>query len=172
VSICVIYFYSLKFVQNHTPELFMKALLQRVDRATVMVEGRATGSINKGLVALVGVADNDTEQDVEYLADKIINLRIFSDSEGKFNLSLTDLSYDILMVSQFTLMADTRKGRRPNFIRAAPPDKAQDLFNKLIELVRSKGITVETGEFQQHMIVEIINNGPVTIMLDSKEKLA
>jgi D-aminoacyl-tRNA deacylase len=150
----------------------MKALLQRVDRASVSVDGRVTGSIQKGLVALIGVADNDTEKDIDYITDKVINLRIFPDEEGKFNLSLSDLGYGILLVSQFTLLADTRKGRRPSFIQAAPPEKARDLFDKLVDIIKGKGVEVQTGEFQQHMIVEIINNGPVTIMLDSKEKIS
>jgi D-tyrosyl-tRNA(Tyr) deacylase len=150
----------------------MKALLQRVDRASVSVSGRVTGSIQKGLVALIGIADNDTEKDIDYITDKVINLRIFPDEEGKFNLSLFDLGYGILLVSQFTLLADTRKGRRPSFIQAAPPEKARDLFDKLVDIIKSKGVEVQTGEFQQHMIVEIINNGPVTIMLDSKEKIS
>ena len=149
----------------------MKVLLQRVDRANVSVSGRITGSIQKGLVALVGIAENDTEKDIDYIADKVINMRIFPDDEGKFNLSLTDLGYSVLMVSQFTLLAETRKGRRPNFIHAAPPEKAEELFSKLVNVIRIKGVEVQTGEFQQHMIVEIINNGPVTIMLDSKEKI-
>jgi D-tyrosyl-tRNA(Tyr) deacylase len=146
--------------------------LQRVDRASVSVDGRVTGSIQKGLVALIGVADNDTEKDIDYITDKVINLRIFPDEEGKFNLSLSDLGYGILLVSQFTLLADTRKGRRPSFIQAAPPEKARDLFDKLVDIMKGKGVEVQTGEFQQHMIVEIINNGPVTIMLDSKEKIS
>jgi D-tyrosyl-tRNA(Tyr) deacylase len=150
----------------------MKALLQRVDRASVSVDGRVTGSIQKGLVALIGVADNDTEKDIDYITDKVINLRIFPDEEGKFNLSLSDLGYGILLVSQFTLLADTRKGRRPSFIQAAPPEKARDLFDKMVDIIKGKGVEVQTGEFQQHMIVEIINNGPVTIMLDSKEKIS
>ena len=149
----------------------MKALLQRVDKASVSVNGRVIGSIQKGLVALIGVADNDTEKDIAYITDKVINLRIFPDEEGRFNLSLSDLGYGILLVSQFTLLADTRKGRRPSFIQAAPPEKARDMFDKLVDIMRSKGVEVQTGEFQQHMIVEIINNGPVTIMLDSKEKV-
>jgi D-tyrosyl-tRNA(Tyr) deacylase len=150
----------------------LKALLQRVDRASVSVNGRITGSIEKGLVALVGVADNDTEKDIDYITDKVINLRIFPDKEGKFNLSLSDLGYGVLLVSQFTLLADTRKGRRPSFIQAAPPEKAKGLFDQLVDIIKSKGVEVQTGEFQQHMIVEIINNGPVTIMLDSKEKIS
>jgi D-aminoacyl-tRNA deacylase len=150
----------------------MKALLQRVDRAAVSVSGRVTGSIQKGLVAFIGIADNDTEKDIDYITDKIINLRIFPDEEGKFNISLSDLGYALLLVSQFTLLAETRKGRRPSFIHAAPPEKAEELFNKLVDIIRDRGVEVQTGEFQQHMIVEIINNGPVTIMLDSKEKVS
>ena len=149
----------------------MKALLQRVDKASVTVAGRTVGSIGRGLVALIGVADNDTDRDIKYIADKIVNIRIFPDEDGKFNLSLNDLQYQVLLISQFTLLADTRKGKRPSFIQAAPPDIAVELFNKLVNEVVASGIVVQTGEFQKHMIVEIINNGPVTIMLDSKAKL-
>jgi D-tyrosyl-tRNA(Tyr) deacylase len=149
----------------------MKALLQRVDKASVTVAGKTVGSIGQGLVALIGVADNDTDRDIKYIADKIVNIRIFPDEDGKFNLSLNDLQYQVLLISQFTLLADTRKGKRPSFIQAAPPDIAMELFNKLVNEVAASGVVVQTGEFQKHMIVEIINNGPVTIMLDSKAKL-
>jgi D-aminoacyl-tRNA deacylase len=148
----------------------VKALVQRVDRAMVSVNGENTGAIEKGLVALIGVAMGDEDNDVNYLADKILNLRIFSDDEGRFNLSCLDIKGELLLVSQFTLLADTRKGRRPSFVNAAPPDKAEKLFNNLVAMVKTSGVTVQTGQFQQHMIVEIINNGPVTIMLDSNEK--
>jgi D-tyrosyl-tRNA(Tyr) deacylase len=149
----------------------MKALLQRVDKASVAVNDRIVGSINQGLVALIGIAESDTEKDINYMVDKIINIRIFPDSNSKFNLSLKELDYAVLLISQFTLLADTKKGRRPNFIQAAPPERAEDMFNKLAKEIAAKGIIVQTGEFKQHMIVEIINNGPVTIMLDSKDKL-
>lgn len=148
----------------------MKALLQRVSKASVSVSGEEVGRIERGLVVLLGVADGDTEKDAQYLMQKIINLRIFADKEEKFNLSVQDISGGLLLVSQFTLMADTRKGRRPSFIEAAPPDKAEALFNYCIDLANDSGLQVATGRFQQMMQVEIHNDGPVTIMLDSREK--
>jgi D-aminoacyl-tRNA deacylase len=150
----------------------MKALLQRVIRASVTVNGKITGSINNGLAVLVGVATGDTIKDAQYLAQKIAGLRIFSDSEGKFNLSCLDVKGDLLAVSQFTLLADTRKGRRPSFTDAADPNVAEELFNAFVTELRSTGLKVETGRFQTHMLVEIHNDGPVTILLDSKAKLA
>ena len=129
------------------------------------------GRIGRGLVILVGVANGDTERDAVYLAQKAPDLRIFSDDAGKFNLSAIDVKGELLLISQFTLLADTRKGRRPSFIGAAPPQQAEHLFNLFVERLRSTGLKVETGRFQQHMLVEIHNDGPVTIMLDSKEKL-
>jgi D-aminoacyl-tRNA deacylase len=150
----------------------LKALLQRVTSASVSVDGQIAGRIGAGLVILVGVAADDSEKDAQYLADKIPGLRIFSDDEGKFNLSALDVRGDLLVVSQFTLLADTRKGRRPSFIDAAPPGPAQELFHRLVEILRSSGLKVETGRFQTHMLVEIRNDGPVTILLDSREKLA
>ncbi|MBI2860093.1 MAG: D-tyrosyl-tRNA(Tyr) deacylase [Chloroflexi bacterium] len=149
----------------------MKALVQRVTQASVSVDGEVVGRIGRGLAVLLGVAGGDSRQDAEYLARKIANLRIFSDEEGKFNLSALDIRGEVLLVSQFTLLADTRKGRRPSFIDAAPPDQAEALFNYLVEQVRATGLKAETGRFQQHMLVEIHNDGPVTIMLDSRDKL-
>ncbi len=148
----------------------MKALLQRVTRASVTVAGEVVGSISRGLVVFVGVANGDTKADAQYLADKTANLRIFSDSEGKFNLSALDVRGELLVVSQFTLLADARKGRRPSFTDAAPPALAEELFNCFLSQARSTGLKVETGRFQQHMLVEIHNDGPVTIMLDSAER--
>jgi D-aminoacyl-tRNA deacylase len=148
----------------------MKALLQRVTRASVSVSGEIVGSIQNGLVIFAGVGLEDTLQDVRYLSQKITGLRIFSDDDGKFNLSVTDVKGEILLVSQFTLLADARKGRRPSFTEAAPADRAEELFNQLVAAVRSSGLRVETGRFQTHMLVEIYNDGPVTIMLDSREK--
>jgi len=150
----------------------MKALLQRVTRASVSVEGKITGDIKQGLVILLGVAGDDTEKDADYLAEKIANLRIFSDADSKFNLSAVQVNAGILVISQFTLLADTRKGRRPSFTLAALPHKAEALYNYFLVKIRQTGLTVETGSFGAHMIVEIINDGPVTVMLDSKEKLA
>ncbi len=148
----------------------MKALVQRVVRASVSVEDERIASIGKGLVVLVGVADGDTENDVEFLAEKVVNLRIFSDAAGKFNLSCLDVRGELLLISQFTLLGDARKGRRPNFIEAAPPEVAEKMFDQLVDIVSGSGLTVKTGRFQSHMIVEIINDGPVTIMLDSTLK--
>lgn len=148
----------------------MKALLQRVRRASVSVAGEEVGSIGQGLVVFIGVADGDEEKDAQYLMNKIIGLRIFADDTEKFNLSVRDVAGALLMVSQFTLLADTRRGRRPSFTGAAPPDLAEKLFDYCVELVRNSGLPVATGRFQQHMHVEIHNDGPVTIMLDSRDK--
>jgi len=148
----------------------MKALLQRVTGASVSVAGEEVGRIGQGLVVFVGVAAGDTERDAEYLAQKTVNLRIFPDEEGRFNLSALDINGELLVVSQFTLLADTRKGRRPSFVEAAPPAEAERLFEQFMAQVRATGLKVETGRFQQYMQVEIHNDGPVTIMLDSREK--
>ena len=148
----------------------MKALLQRVTRASVSIENEEVGRIGQGLVVFLGVANGDTENDAQYLAQKIVNLRIFSDKEGKFNLSALEIEGELLLVSQFTLLADTRKGRRPSFIEAAPPAQAEELFEYFVEQTRATGLKVETGRFQQYMRVEIHNDGPVTILLDSREK--
>ncbi len=148
----------------------MKALLQRVSQASVTVGGKEVGRIGQGLVVLLGVAVCDTEKDAQYIVPKIINLRIFTDANDKFNLSALDIKGELLFVSQFTLLADTRKGRRPSFTDAAPPEQAETLFNYAVGLARESGLKVATGLFQQHMQVEIHNDGPVTIMLDSREK--
>lgn len=150
----------------------MKALVQRVSKASVSVGGEVVGKIGRGLVVLVGVARGDTEKDAIYLADKIVNLRIFADESSKFNLSVLETGGEILIISQFTLLADTRKGRRPSFEEAAPPEQAETLVNFFIGRVRENRVKVETGRFQQHMLVEIHNDGPVTIALDSKEKFS
>jgi D-aminoacyl-tRNA deacylase len=148
----------------------VKALLQRVIKASVTVGGEEVGKIGQGLVALLGVANGDTEKDADYLVNKFINLRIFSDADDKFNLSVQDIKGEILLISQFTLMANSRHGRRPDFIDAAPPEQAEKLFDYVVEQARIIGLKVATGRFQQHMEVEIHNSGPVTIMLDSKDK--
>jgi D-tyrosyl-tRNA(Tyr) deacylase len=129
------------------------------------------GRIDRGLVVLLGVASGDTKKDAQYLVEKTVNLRIFPDEEGKFNLSALDIRGKLLIISQFTLIADVKKGRRPSFVEAAPPDQAKDLFDFFVEQTRTQGLIVATGQFQQHMNVEIHNDGPVTIMLDSKDKL-
>jgi len=146
----------------------LKVLLQRVTHASVSVSDEIVGSIGRGLVALVGVAAGDSVQDVLYLASKTTGLRIFSDQAGKFNLSLLDIGGEVLIISQFTLMADARKGRRPSFTDAAPPQEAERLFSLFVDEIRKSGLKVETGRFQAHMQVEIHNDGPVTVMLDSK----
>ena len=148
----------------------MKALLQRVAKSSVTVEGRPVGGIAGGLVVLLGVADGDCEKDAEYLADKIVNLRIFSDDRSKFNLSTLNVTGELLVISQFTLLADTRKGRRPGFSAAASPEKAETLYNYFVQRLRQTDLKVETGEFGAHMVVEISNDGPVTIMLDSADR--
>ena len=148
----------------------MKALLQRVTGASVSVGGEVVGKIGRGLVVFVGVANGDTEKDAQYLAQKMVNLRIFSDEENRFNLSSLDIKGELLLVSQFTLLADTRKGRRPSFVEAAPPAQAEELFQYFVEQAGATGLKVETGRFQQYMQVEIHNDGPVTILLDSREK--
>jgi D-aminoacyl-tRNA deacylase len=148
----------------------LKALLQRVTQASVTVENEIVGSIGPGLVALVGVANGDTLQDAQFLAQKTAGLRIFSDAQGKFNLSVQDVSGSVLAVSQFTLLADARKGRRPSFTDAAPPVLAEELFNSYIAALKSTGLKVESGRFQTHMLVEILNDGPVTIALDSRDQ--
>ena len=149
----------------------MKALLQRVTRASVSVGCEVVGKIGQGLVVFIGVAHGDTERDANYLADKIANLRIFSDEASKFNLSALETGGEILVISQFTLLADTRKGRRPSFVEAALPQEAETLLNLFVDRVRDTGLKVETGRFRQHMLVEIHNDGPVTIALDSRDKV-
>ncbi len=148
----------------------MRALVQRVTAASVTVEGEVIGSISSCLVVLIGFTSTDTLLDAEYLAKKIANLRIFSDDEGRFNHSALDLGGELLLVSQFTLYADTRKGRRPSFTDAAPPEQAEALFAQTLDVFRATGLKVETGRFQAHMLVDIANDGPVTIFIDSAER--
>ncbi len=148
----------------------MKALVQRVAKASVSVGGEVVGRIERGLVVFIGVARGDTERDAIYLADKVVNLRIFSDESSKFNVSVLETRGEILIISQFTLLADTRKGRRPSFEAAAPPEQAEVLVKSFTDRVRDTGLKVETGRFQQHMLVEIHNDGPVTVALDSRDK--
>ena len=149
----------------------MRALIQRVSQASVSVQGNTVATIEQGLVALVGVARGDSEADARYLAEKTANLRVFPDDSGKFNRSTLDISGEVLVVSQFTLIANTRKGRRPSFTEAAPPEEAEPLVDTFAQFLRSAGLKVKTGRFQQHMLVEIHNDGPVTIFIDSEERL-
>ena len=149
----------------------MRALIQRVSQASVSVEGHVVAAIEQGLVVLVGVARGDSEADARYVAEKTANLRVFPDESGKFNLSALDISGEVLVVSQFTLVASTRKGRRPSFTEAAPPEEAEPLVDTFAQFLRSAGLKAKTGRFQQHMLVEIHNDGPVTIFIDSEERL-
>jgi len=147
----------------------MRAVVQRVREARVRVDGQVVGEIGQGLVALVGVARDDGPDDVAYLAPKIRDLRIFDDGDGKMNLALSDAGGSILAVSQFTLYGDVRRGRRPSFDRAAGADAGRVLFDALVLELRGSGVTVETGTYQAHMAVELVNDGPVTILLDSRK---
>ncbi len=148
----------------------MKALVQRVSEASVTVDEEAVGSIGPGFVVLIGVSRDDTEQDTDYIVNKVVNLRVFADEDGKFNLSAMDVGADLLLISQFTLHADTRKGRRPSFVQAAGPDLAEALFDQTVGKFRETGLRVETGVFQAYMMVSLTNDGPVTIMIDSADK--
>lgn len=147
----------------------MRCVVQRVTRASVVVAGETVGEIEKGYMVLVGAEDGDTEADVNYCADKISGLRVFEDADDKMNLSVQDVGGSVLLVSQFTLLGDARHGRRPSFIRAARPEAAEPMFELLCSKVRDKGIHVETGRFRTHMEVSLVNDGPVTILLDSKK---
>jgi D-tyrosyl-tRNA(Tyr) deacylase len=145
----------------------MRAVLQRVSRAKVTVDGETIGEIGKGILVLLGVAGADTEKEAVYLVEKTLNLRIFEDAEGKMNLSLLDIKGELLVVSQFTLYGDARKGRRPSFIDAAPPVEANRLYEFFVSEAQKQLAKVETGKFQAMMDVELVNDGPVTILLDS-----
>jgi D-tyrosyl-tRNA(Tyr) deacylase len=147
----------------------MRALLQRVTRASVVVEGSVVGEIGSGLLILLGVAKPDTIADAELLAEKVLNLRVFQDADGKMNRSLLDTGGSLLVVSQFTLYGDCRKGRRPGFDTAAPAEQARALYESFVEIARRSGLHVETGMFQAHMEVALVNDGPVTLMLETKE---
>lgn len=149
----------------------MRALSQRVSQASVSVEGQVIAAIKQGFVVFVGVGRGDSDVDARYLAEKIANLRVFADESGKFNLSILDIGGEVLVVSQFTLFASTRKGRRPSFTDAAPPEEAEPLMDTFVQFLRTAGLRVDTGRFQQYMLVEIHNDGPVTIFIDSEERL-
>lgn len=146
----------------------MRIVVQRVSEASVKVEGKSTGEIGGGLLVLVGIEDSDEEKDAEWLASKILNLRIFSDEDGKMNRSVLDVNGEILCISQFTLLADYRKGNRPSFIRAARPDKAVPLFEFFKSELSKSSVKVESGIFGADMKVSLLNDGPVTIVMDSK----
>jgi D-tyrosyl-tRNA(Tyr) deacylase len=147
----------------------MRAVVQRVKSANVKVENKIKGSIEQGILLLLGIEETDGENDLEYMCDKVPNLRIFEDENGKMNKSLLDVGGSILVISQFTLLGDARKGRRPSFIAAARPEKAIPMYEKYIAVMKEKNIFTQAGEFGADMAVELINDGPVTILLDSKK---
>ena len=148
----------------------MRAVVQRVSRAEVRIDSRVVGKIARGFVVLLGVAEGDTDADAAFLADRIIGMRIFADAAGKMNLSITQVDGALLVVSQFTLIADTNSGRRPSFTKAAPPNEARRLYEHFLSLTRLRGVKLETGKFGATMEVDLINDGPVTILLDTREK--
>jgi D-tyrosyl-tRNA(Tyr) deacylase len=148
----------------------MRAVVQRVSRAQVTVNGETTGEIGVGLLVLLGVGQADTEADAAYLAEKISGLRVFEDEQGKMNRSVQEAGGSVLAVSQFTLYGDVRRGKRPSFDAAAPPDKARQLYELFVERIRTAGLRCETGRFQEMMKVELVNEGPVTILLDSAQE--
>jgi len=146
----------------------MRAVVQRVSRARVDVGGRTVGEVGKGLLVFLGVGHGDSEREAEFLANKIVHLRVFSDEQGLMNRSVIEVEGGVLIISQFTLWADCQKGRRPSFTRAAPPEKARALYEDFIRHVRGKGLAVATGEFQEMMEVHLVNDGPVTLLLDTE----
>lgn len=148
----------------------MRAVVQKVSSSKVTVDGEIVGQIKQGLMVLLGVTHDDTSKDVDYMVDKVTNLRIFEDGEGKMNLSLKDIDGEVLAVSQFTLYGDARKGRRPSFSAAARPEVANPLYNEFVEKIKKQGINVGTGRFGAHMMVDLINDGPVTILLESRKE--
>ena len=148
----------------------MRALVQRVSKASVAVDGEVVGSIDAGLVVLIGIHEDDDDEDAAYIVNKTVNLRIFSDDAGRFDLSALDVSAHLLVISQFTLYADTRRGRRPSFSHAMPPEPATALFDHTLRLFEQTGLKVQTGRFQARMLVSIHNDGPVTIMIDSDDR--
>lgn len=147
----------------------MRGVIQRVHESSVAIDGRVTGRIGKGLLVLLGVGESDSEQDADYLAEKVVGLRCFADNDSKFNLSLRDVGGSVLAVSQFTLFGDCRKGKRPSFTEAARPEVAVPLYERFVAKIRESGIEVQTGEFGAHMDVHLVNDGPVTLLLDSKK---
>lgn len=148
----------------------MRAVVQRVTRAEVSVSGRCVGRIAPGFAVLLGVARDDTDADAEFVIDRILGLRVFADEAGKMNIALGAVGGELLVISQFTLLADTSGGRRPSFIKAAPPEIARPLYEHLVSLARARGVRVETGEFGAHMELGLVNDGPVTIILDSRAR--
>ncbi|MCF6465923.1 D-aminoacyl-tRNA deacylase [Clostridium sp. Cult2] len=147
----------------------MRAVVQRVSEASVKVEGKIVGEIDKGLLVLLGIGEEDNDKDLDYMVEKVLGLRIFEDDNGKMNLSLMDIGGEILIISQFTLYGDVRKGKRPSFITSAHPDIAENMYNEFVEKCKEKGIKTEKGIFGAYMDVALRNDGPVTILIDSKK---
>jgi D-tyrosyl-tRNA(Tyr) deacylase len=148
----------------------MRAVVQRVSQASVTVDGTITGSIERGLLVFLGIGKKDTEKDIAFISEKIVNLRIFEDSTNKMNLSAKDIGGSVLLISQFTLYGDCRKGRRPDFTAAGAPEMAKELYEETIATIKEKGVPVETGVFAAHMDIDSVNDGPVTLILDSKKR--
>ncbi len=148
----------------------MRACVQRVSFARVVVDGETVGEIGRGMLVLLGVAAEDGEAELRWMVDKVVGLRIFDDGEGKMNLALADVGGELLVVSQFTLLGDCRKGRRPSFIAAAPPEMAEQMYERFVEAAQQSGIRIATGRFRTHMQVELVNDGPVTILIDSADR--
>jgi D-tyrosyl-tRNA(Tyr) deacylase len=148
----------------------MRAVVQRVSSARVVVDGETTGEIGRGFLVLLGVAASDGDEDLRWLVDKVVGLRVFNDAEGKMNLALAEVGGEMLVVSQFTLLGDCRKGRRPSFIDAAPPEMAERMYDQFVAAVQQRGIRTETGRFRTHMDVQLVNDGPVTLVIDSAER--
>lgn len=148
----------------------MRVCIQRVASARVVVDGETIGQIERGLLVLLGIAVDDGDEDLRWIVEKSLGLRVFNDANGKMNLALADVGGELLVVSQFTLMGDCRKGRRPSFIAAAPPEKAERMYEQFVEAARQQGVRVATGSFRAHMEVELVNDGPVTILIDSADR--
>jgi D-aminoacyl-tRNA deacylase len=148
----------------------MRACIQRVSSARVVVDGEIVGEIGRGLLVLLGVAGTDGDDDLRWMVDKVVGLRIFEDAEGKMNLALADIGGELLVVSQFTLLGDCRKGRRPSFISAAPPEQAERVYEQFVAAARDRGVRVAMGRFRTHMHVELVNDGPVTLVIDSADR--
>jgi D-tyrosyl-tRNA(Tyr) deacylase len=148
----------------------MRACVQRVSSARVVVDDETVGEIGRGLLVLLGVAATDADTDLRWMVDKVVGLRIFDDADGKMNLALADVGGELLVVSQFTLLGDCRKGRRPSFIAAAPPEQAERVYEQFVEAARRQGVRVASGRFRTHMRVELVNDGPVTLVIDSAER--
>lgn len=153
-----------------TGGLKMRAVVQKVSHASVAVEGKTLGSIGQGLLVFLGIAPDDTDEDLKYLVKKVTQLRIFEDAQDKMNLALADVGGALLVISQFTLFADTRKGNRPSFVKAGPPDFSKAMYLKFIKACRDLGYTCEEGEFGAHMEISLLNDGPVTIIIDTRER--